>query len=93
MQIEQIVIYSRDGRSRAVELNPGELNIITGVKRRGKSALLEIVDWCFGRSDCTVPEGRVRDACSWYGVLLVHGSERTGSRAPSPPPVSRARAA
>jgi hypothetical protein len=77
MQIEQIVIYSRDGRSRAVELNPGKLNVIAGVKRRGKSALLEIVDWCFGRSDFSVPEGRVRDACAWYGLLLVHGSERT----------------
>ena len=85
MQIDQIVIYSRDDRSRTVELTPGKLNVITGVKRRGKSALLEIVDWCFGRSDFTVPEGRVRDACSWYGVLLVHGSERTWLARPEPP--------
>jgi prefoldin subunit 5 len=85
MQIEQIVIYSRDGRSRAVKLHLGKLNIITGVKRRGKSALLEIVDWCFGRSDFSVPEGRVRDACSWYGVLLAHGSQRTWLARPEAP--------
>lgn len=85
MQIDQIVIYSRDRRSKPIEFAVGRLNVITGVKRRGKSALLEIVDWCLGRRDFTVPEGRVRDACAWYGVLLIHGGSRTWVARPEPP--------
>ena len=70
IQIKAIVAYSHDGRSRIVNVNPGQVNIISGDSRTGKSAILGIIDYCFGASECDVPEGKVRRNVSWFGLLL-----------------------
>lgn len=70
IQLLEIVIFSHDGRRRSLELRPGELNVITGASKTGKSALIDIVDYCFGSSDCKVPEGPIRRAVSWFGLRL-----------------------
>ena len=70
IQIRAIVAYSHDGRLRAVHIEPGRVNIISGDSRTGKSAILGIVDYCFGASECDVPEGKVRRNVSWFGLLL-----------------------
>lgn len=75
MQILEIVVYSRDGRKRVVPLRPGALNIITGRSHTGKSALIYIVSYCMGGSS-QIPEGRILEAASWFGVLLDCGDER-----------------
>lgn len=86
MHIEAIAVYHRDGRPdpRLVRFRGGRMNVVSGVPNRGKSALLEIVDYCMGRSDFTVPEGVVRDTVSWYGVCLSHDGERTWALRPEP---------
>ena len=76
MQILEIVIYSRHGSRQVIPLRPGALNIITGGANKGKSALIYIVSYCMGGDDCLIPEGRIIDAASWFGVLLDCGSER-----------------
>jgi hypothetical protein len=88
VQIEAIAVYHRDGRAepRVVKFRTKRLNVVTGVPSRGKSALLEIVDYCMGRRDFTVPEGVVRDTSSWYGVALTHEGERTWALRPEPKP-------
>ena len=70
IQIVAIVAYSHDGRSRAIQMEPGRVNIISGDSRTGKSALLGVIDYCFGASECDVPEGKVRRNVSWFGLLL-----------------------
>lgn len=76
MQILAIVVYSHDGRRRDLPLVPGNLNIITGSSKTGKSALAEIVNYCFGAGTCEVPEGPIRRAVSWFGLRLkVAGGE------------------
>lgn len=70
MQISQIVLYSKDGRIRTIPFRLGAVNIITGGSNRGKSALISIVDYCLGSSDCSVPVGVIPTAVSWYGLLL-----------------------
>lgn len=70
IQIRAMVAYSHDGRSRIVNVNPGQVNIISGDSRTGKSAILGIIDYCFGASECDVPEGKVRRNVSWFGLLL-----------------------
>jgi uncharacterized protein DUF3732 len=86
MQIEAIAVYHRDGRSapRVLRFHTGALNVITGVPSRGKSALLEIVDYCMGRTDFTVPEGVVRDTVSWYGVAVTQEGDRSWLLRPEP---------
>lgn len=70
MQIRAIAIYSHDGRVRKVDFEPGRVNIISGDSRTGKSAILGIIDYCFGSKECDVPEGKVRRNVAWFGLLL-----------------------
>lgn len=70
IQIRAIVAYSHDGRSRTLNIEPGRANIISGDSRTGKSAVLDIVNYCFGSKECNVPEGIVRRNVSWFGLLL-----------------------
>lgn len=70
MQILEIILYDRQGQKRVLPLHPGRTNIITGGSATGKSALIQIVDYCLGRSECTVPEGVIRETVSWFGLRL-----------------------
>lgn len=69
-QILNIVLYSNKGEQRVLELRPGALNIITGDSKTGKTALIEIIDYCLGSSECNIPEGVIRRSVSWVGLRL-----------------------
>lgn len=73
MQILDIVLYSHNGYSRTLSLKQGEVNVITGASKTGKSALIDIVDYCFGSGSCRVPDGIIRRAVSWFGLRLQVG--------------------
>ncbi len=70
MQIFDIVLYSHDSQRRVLSLKPGQVNIITGASTTGKSALVDIVDYCFGARECRVPAGPIRWSVSWFGLRL-----------------------
>ncbi len=70
VQILDIVIYSHHGQRRVVPLKVGRMNVITGSSKTGKSALIDIVDYCFGADTCEVPEGPIRRCVSWFGLRL-----------------------
>lgn len=70
MQLFDIVLYSHDGRRRVLNLKAGSVNVITGASKTGKSALIDVVDYCFGSGECRVPEGPIRRAVSWFGLRL-----------------------
>ena len=70
IQILNIVLYGHDGQQRTLELKPGKVNVITGASKTGKSALIDIVDYCFGSGECRVPEGIIRKAVGWFAVRL-----------------------
>lgn len=70
IQIKDIVLYSHNNKVRKLPLKAGALNIITGSSKTGKSALISIVDYCFGSKECLVPEGPIRRAVSWFGLRL-----------------------
>jgi hypothetical protein len=70
MQILDIVVFSHHGQRRNLSLKTGAVNIITGASKTGKSALVDIVDYCFGASECRVPEGPIRRAVAWFGLRL-----------------------
>lgn len=85
MQILDIVVYSHDGRQRVLPFKAGSVNVITGASKTGKSALIDIVDYCFGSSECRVPEGIIRRAISWFGLRLqlADGQAFIARRCPS----------
>lgn len=70
LKILEIVIYSHDGRRRSLALNADGVSIVTGASKTGKSALVDIVDYCFGAGECRVPEGPIRHAVAWFGLRL-----------------------
>jgi hypothetical protein len=74
IQILDIVLYSLQGERRLLSFRPGEMNIITGDSKTGKSALISIVDYCLGSSSCTVPAGIIRNSVSWYALRITDGS-------------------
>jgi len=76
MQIREIIIFSRDGRKRAITLNVGKVNVLTGRSNTGKSALIYITSYCLGGDNCMIPDGRILEAVSWFGLLLDIGKER-----------------
>ncbi len=90
MQILDIVLYSHDGRQRALSLKTGSVNVITGASKTGKSALIDVIDYCFGASECRVPEGPIRRFVSWFGLRLQlqTGQAFIARRCPNPGAVS-----
>lgn len=86
LRIQEIVIYSHDGRSRQLPLNVDGVSIITGASKTGKSALIDIVDYCFGAGDCRVPEGPIRHSVSWFGLRLklASGEAFVARKCPAP---------
>ncbi|GFM86345.1 ATPase [Pseudomonas cichorii] len=52
-----------------VPFMPG-LNIITGKSSKGKSAVLDIFDYCLGSSEDTIPEGIITDRAKYFFTVL-----------------------
>lgn len=70
MQIVAIVVYGSDGDRRQITFNLGALNIVTGVSATGKSSLLDIVEFCLGRSAIALAVGPLTQFTAWFGCLL-----------------------
>lgn len=69
--IKGIAIFkdsSPEGK-RTLKLSRG-LNIITGHSKTGKSALLDIIDWCLGAKESTIPKGIITAFAKQYAVLI-----------------------
>jgi hypothetical protein len=84
MQILAIVLYNAAGDQRVVGFRPGALNIVTGNPATGKSALLDIIDFCLGRSTVTMPVGPITKTVAWYGLLLQLPGGRAFAARPAP---------
>ncbi|MYS84623.1 hypothetical protein [Embleya scabrispora] len=71
-QIQAVTIYGKQpGQMRTVPFRTGTLNIVTGDSRRGKSALLTIIDYCLASSDYPVKAGKIRRYVSTFAITLV----------------------
>ena len=84
-QILDIALYNGKGDRRVVSLRPGKVNIITGGSKTGKTALIDIVDYCLGRSDYSVPAGVIRDTVVWYAIRIQSGGKQIVVGRPAPP--------
>jgi hypothetical protein len=65
LQIEKLILYSRTGEIRELRFKTGHLNILTGASKTGKSAIIDIVDYCTGRGECNVADGVIRKYVGW----------------------------
>ncbi|MCI5918090.1 MAG: DUF3732 domain-containing protein [Roseburia sp.] len=70
--IKSIIIFNENGEKRVVPLKQG-VNIITGESKTGKSALVEIIDYCLCSTRCTIPKGKITDFSYLYTLVMVIG--------------------
>lgn len=68
--IRAIIIFNESGKFRKVPMKPG-VNIVTGESKTGKSALVEIIDYCLCSSRCTIPKGKITDFSYLYVMPML----------------------
>lgn len=68
--IREIAIFGTDGEKRGIDNLKEGLNIITGDSQTGKSALLEIVDYCLLSSRSTIPRGKIIEFANLFAIVL-----------------------
>ncbi|WP_025845220.1 DUF3732 domain-containing protein [Paenibacillus ehimensis] len=73
--IIEAIILLNDEEKRFVDFHEG-MNIITGESKTGKSALVEIIDYCFCSSRSTIPKGKITDFATIFSLILVIDSKR-----------------
>ncbi|MCP4369844.1 MAG: DUF3732 domain-containing protein [Deltaproteobacteria bacterium] len=69
MQIKSIILYNESWQKREIPFELNQVNIISGTHDTGKSAIIQIVEYCLGRSDFMVSGTVIRDTVVWYSVL------------------------
>lgn len=71
--IKYLGVIDKLDNSHYISLKEG-LNIITGRSSTGKSAIIELFDYCTGNSENTIPEGVITDNAELYFVV-IHAKE------------------
>src|ERR1700748_2668579 len=74
MQIKNIVLYKDENNVRIVPFKLGTVNIITGESKSGKTALIDIIDYCLGSTNCKIAEGVIKDQVFWFCITVVFDS-------------------
>jgi len=68
--IHEIGVIDKNGIKHPVNFKAG-LNVVTGKSSTGKSALIEIFDYCFGSDENTIPKGVITNSAAIYYVALA----------------------
>ncbi len=69
INIKQIILFNDKGEKRNISFNEG-LNIVTGDSKTGKSALIEIVDYCLFSSRSSIPKGKISEFADLFVVIF-----------------------
>ncbi|AXL70982.1 DUF3732 domain-containing protein [Pseudomonas aeruginosa] len=67
--VRYIGVVDKEHDVHHVPFEPG-LNIVTGRSSKGKSAILDIFDYCLGSSEDTIPEGIITDRAKLFFTVL-----------------------
>lgn len=67
--IYEIGVIDKQGQKHTVNFKSG-LNVVTGKSSTGKSALIEIFDYCFGSSENTIPKGVITTSAAIYYIAF-----------------------
>ncbi|MCD2514618.1 DUF3732 domain-containing protein [Comamonas endophytica] len=67
---DAITIWSRSGQQRQLKFERNRVNVLTGWSHTGKSALLDIIDYCFLASSHKLPDSVINENVGWYGLTF-----------------------
>jgi energy-coupling factor transporter ATP-binding protein EcfA2 len=72
-QISKIILWPQDEakEKRVIKFNLNKINVITGESHTGKSALVQIIDYCLGSEKCTIPVGIIREKTKWFAIHII----------------------
>ncbi|MBY3517075.1 DUF3732 domain-containing protein [Rhizobium laguerreae] len=68
--IESLHLWLAKGQRRTLTFLPNKVNIITGDSHTGKTAILEIVDYCLFASEHGISESIINESVLWYGLRI-----------------------
>ena len=76
--LDQMILWLKTGKKRVLKFENDKVNIVTGNSKTGKTAILEILDYCFCGSSETVTISRehIGENVIWYGVKF-HINDKT----------------
>ncbi|WP_339173773.1 DUF3732 domain-containing protein [Solibacillus sp. FSL R5-0691] len=66
--IKEIILWLKNGRIRTIPFYGNKVNVITGDSGTGKSVIIDIIDYCFFASKSKIPDEKINENISWYGV-------------------------
>lgn len=84
-QIKKIILWPRKQfEKREIDFVEGQVNVISGGSKTGKSAVIPIIDYCLCANKCAIPVGVIREECEWFGVVIssVEGDKLFARREP-----------
>lgn len=67
--VKYIGVIDHSGEKHTIKFYDG-VNVITGRSSTGKSAIIEIFDYCFGKEDNTIPHGVITDNAELYFCIM-----------------------
>jgi hypothetical protein len=74
--IDAVVLFSLSEEQRRIPFSRNGVNVITGGSGTGKTAILDIIDYCFLASSHRISDSVINENVSWYGLqLFVDGKE------------------
>lgn len=62
---DKIVLWSKNGECRSLDFKRNRVNVISGESHTGKSALLDIIDYCFLASSHKLPDSIINENVAW----------------------------
>ncbi|MCT3703408.1 DUF3732 domain-containing protein [Elizabethkingia anophelis] len=76
-QILNIILYpkNKELKPRILTFKEEKINIITGSSQKGKSAIINIIDFCLGSGDCNIPIGLIRDTTEVFAIYVKINEE------------------
>ncbi|WP_346238684.1 DUF3732 domain-containing protein [Niabella insulamsoli] len=77
LRIKNIILYPKnnDHPVRFIKFKEDKVNVITGYSKRGKSAIISIIDYCLGSSECDIPIGPIRQKVDKFAIFATIGEK------------------
>ena len=71
--IDKLLLWLKDGSLRTLKFSNDKVNVITGNSKTGKTAILEIIDYCLcgGRDTVVISYEHIAENVKWYGLRFV----------------------
>lgn len=71
--IDKLLLWLKDGSLRSLKFINDKVNVITGNSKTGKTAILEIIDYCLcgGQDTVVITYEHIAENVKWYGIRIV----------------------